>query len=659
MSLSTRTISLLAIALGVVLFVAANLAASIWLRPVKLDLTQGGLFSISEGTVRTLRAIPEPVTLRFYFSERIASRYPTIRAYGARVRDLLLEYVALSDGRLKLETIDPEPLSAAEDEAVAQGVRGAPIQKGERIYFGLVGNNTADGREVIPLFSEDREQFLEYDLTALVHRLSRDKKPAIGVVTNLPLDSGMGGMEAAMRGQSEPFIIFEQLRSEYEVRFLEQDFEAVPKDIEVVLVIHPKPLNDRTLYALDQFVMRGGRMLAFLDPASELGRMEQSRFNNPKATVASAESLGPLLKSWGVEIDPKFIVGDRERAQRVRSGPGGENVSDYVAWLALKKDDMSQSDRVTQGFQDLNLGTVGAISLLEDRTTTVTPIIRSSKDAAEIPIAKVANDPDPDELLRTFVRSGEQYNIAVRISGPVKSAFPGGKPGGAPKPAEPKPGEAQKPADTVAEHLKESKGPANIILMADADIFTDSFWVAVQEIAGQRIAQPVAANAFLVLNAVEDLGGSNDLISLRARGKGLRPFTAVERIQRSAEQGWLREKQRLEQELQTSVDRLAELEGRREDGGRADISSQQTLTPEQKAEIEQFRMKSAQTRRELRDVQLRLTQDIDRLKSWLAAFNMLFVPFLMIAGLILWSVLRRAPATPVAAKPVVKTGGAS
>jgi ABC-type uncharacterized transport system involved in gliding motility auxiliary subunit len=254
MSWSRQTIATVSIVLAVILFFAANILVNATFKSARLDLTQQGSYSISDGTVKTLRAIPEPITLRLFFSESISAPYPSLRAYGQRVRDILQQYVNISGGKLKVEVIDPIPFSEAEDQAVAAGMRGAPIASGERVYFGLSGSNTIDGRETIPVFLEDREKFLEYDLTALIHRLTREKKPMVGVVTNLPLDTGLGGLEAAMQGQSQPFYIYEQLRLDFTTQFLEQDFDRVPQDVDVLMIVHPKPLNQRTLYAIDQYV---------------------------------------------------------------------------------------------------------------------------------------------------------------------------------------------------------------------------------------------------------------------------------------------------------------------------------------------------------------------------------------------------------------------
>ncbi|MCE9523946.1 MAG: Gldg family protein [Alphaproteobacteria bacterium] len=642
MNWTRSTIAGAAVALSIVLFFAVNIASSVWFSSARLDLTRSSLYTVSAGTKQTLQSIPEPITFRFFFSERASVKYSGVRAYGARVRDLLREYASISGGKLKLEIIDPEALSEQEDLAVAQGVTGAPTPSGEKIYFGLVGTNMVSGHEVIPFFLEDREEYLEYDLTNLIYKLIREKKPKIGVVSNLPFDTGVGGMMAAMQGQSRPFMIYEQIKESNDVEFLEQDFDRVPADIDVLMVAQPKALNAKTQYAIDQFIMRGGRALVFLDPWSEISQAGADPSGAPLAgsTPTSANSIDTLMKSWGVSIDPAHIIGVRDRAQRVSFGG---DVVNYVAWVGLTVYDMDRKDLVTGELTDINLGTIGAITALKGATTKLAPLLQTSDDTMEIDVNRVKSDPNPDDLLRDFAKSGEKYTIAARIQGPMKSAFPGGPPVESIIPAS-----GQTPKPPLPPFLKETKGDANIILVADTDIFTDHFWVQAQELQGQRVAVPVADNAVFVLNAIENLSGSSALISLRSRGTSNRPFTVVNDIRRRAEQKFLRQEQELQNKMTATQTRLAELEGRRGAAAKPGAGKpQELLTPEQEAEIEKFRAQLVETRGALRDVQRKLRSDIDRLGTWLAAINVLLVP-LMIAGtgIVLAFLRRRKPGVP-------------
>lgn len=630
------TIAGTAIALAVVLFFAVNIALSFWFSAARLDLTSTGLYTVSQGTKETLQSIPEPITLRFFFSERISVKYAAVRAYGARVRDLLREYESLSDGKVRLEIVDPEPLSEQEDLAVAQGVTGAPTQGGDKIYFGLVGTNMINGREVIPFFLEDREKYLEYDLTNLIYKLNREKKPKIGVVSNLPFDSGVGGMMAAMQGKSRPFMIYEQIKESFDAEFLEQDFDRVPADIDVVMIAHPKPLNAKTQYAIDQFIMRGGRALVFLDPWSELSQAGADPSGAPLegSTQSSANSIDTLMRSWGVSIDPGHIIGIYDRAQRVSFG--GDVVS-YVAWVGLTAMDMDRKDIVTGELTDINLGTIGAIAQTKGAATTFVPLIKTSENTMQIPVDKVKNNPNPDELLREYAKSGDQFVVAGRIQGRIKSAFPGGPPAESLMPSS-----GAVPKEPLPAFLKETKGEANIILFADSDIFTDHFWVQAQELQGQRVAVPVADNGAFVLNAIENLSGSSALISLRSRGTSNRPFTVVNRIRLNAEAKFLQQEKALQDKMTATQNRLAELEGRRGAAPKPGAGKpQELLTAEQESEIEKFRADLVETRGALRDVQRKLRRDIDRLGSWLAAINILLIPTMIAGTSIALALLRR------------------
>ncbi len=638
------TIAAAAITLSIVLFFAVNMTSDVWFSSARIDLTENGLYTVSQGTRDTLQSIPEPVTLRFYFSEKVSVKYAGVRAYGSRIRDLLLRYESIADGKLKLEIVDPEPLTEQEDLAASQGVTGAPTPAGEKIYFGLVGTNMVSGREVIPFFLEDREAYLEYDITNLIFKLTREKKPKVGVVSNIPFDAGSGGMMAAMQGQSKPFMIYEQLRESFDVQFLEQEFDRIPADIDVVMIAHPKPLTPTTQYAIDQFVMRGGRALVFLDPWSEISQVGADPSGQPLqgSTQSSAASIEPLLKSWGVAVDPGNIIGVRDRAQRVQfSG----DVVDYVAWVSFNAADMDRKDLVTAELTDINLGTVGAIKKREGATTELLPLIQTTNDTMQIPLTKITGNPNPDDLLRDFARSGEQFVVAARIRGPVKSAFPAGVP------AQPLT-DGQPVKGPIPAHIKETKA-ANIVLVADSDIFNDGFWVQPQELQGQRVAVPVADNAVFVLNTIENLTGTDALISLRSRGTSNRPFVVVNDMRRRAEQQFLRQEQLLQEKLTATQSKLAELEGRRRAQSRPGTAHpQELLTAEQEKEMENFRSELIDTRKALRDVQYKLRRDIDGFGNWLAAINILFIP-LMIAGtaLVMWVSGRRK-------KPAPASGGA-
>src|SRR5260221_8709356 len=312
--------AILALVCAGVLFVGINVIADKTLRSARIDLTQQRLYTLSDGSRTTLAKIDEPITVRFYYSKRLGTEIPSYALYAQRVRDMLDEYVSLANGKVKLEILDPVPYSAVEDRAVAFGLQGVPIdQGGEQVYFGLAATNSTDDQQTIPFFQPERERFLEYDLTKLIHSLAFPKKTVVGLVTALPVE---GDMMAAMQGRPmQPFAIIEQLRQLYEVRTIGSDLDKISPDIDVLMLIHPQNLSEKTQYAIDQFVLNGGRALVFVDPRSRIRQARRNEFNPPGSPVGS--SLDRLFAAWGIEMVPDMVAGDRTAARKVNAGSAG------------------------------------------------------------------------------------------------------------------------------------------------------------------------------------------------------------------------------------------------------------------------------------------------------------------------------------------------
>ena len=598
-----------------VLFLAVNLFSNIVFRSAQVDLTQNKLFTLSQGTGNVLKKIDEPITLKFFFSERLANEYPQIRTYANRVRDLLQEVRDRSHGKVLLEVIDPEPYSGDEDLAMSLGLKGARTTEGDIIYFGLVGTNLVDGIEQIPFFADERQQYLEYDVTRLIQNLSRPKKPVLGIVTNLPMDTGAGGLMEAMRGKSKPFMIYEELRSRFEIDFLEQDFVKVPKDVDVLLIAHPRKLNEATLYAIDQFVMRGGRVLAFVDPHSEVS-LTSGENGQPVQGYTEASDLAPLLGQWGIRFDATHVVGDRKLAMRVQTGlDARRQTSDYVLWLTVPKGNLDGDDIVTANVDHLNLATAGSLSPVKGATTRFTPLLWSSEDAVLYDLGTIKSGPTPDDLLQGFKPTGTRYVIGARVSGPLKSGYEA-------EPAAPVSGDTER-SDSRGKpdaHIAHTGSDANIIVVADSDLFDDRFWVQAQEYDGQRVAQPIADNAQFVLSAIDNLMGSDDLISLRARERADRPFVVVDNLRRAADRHFLAEQERLKAKITETEQRLTVLQTG--DGQSAPSAHAQE-------EAAQFRAELLSSRKALRDVQRDLRRDIDRLASGVRFVNVALMPILV------------------------------
>ena len=604
MRISPHALGLILLA---IIFVTINLFANVSFRAARLDLTQNNLFTLSDGTRNILGQLDEPVTLKFYYSQELAAEQPGFRLYANRVRDMLEEMTAAANGKIQLDIIDPEPFSETEDQAVAQGLVAQPVDAGEIVYFGLVGTNMVDRVEVIPFFADERQQYLEYDLARLVHNLSLPEKPVLGIISNLPLDTGAGGILAAMRGQSQPFLIYAELTDRFNVEFIPPDSVKLPNNIDVLLLAHPRPLNDMQAYAVDQFIMRGGRVLAFLDPQSEVS-LTAGPNGEPLKGYTEQSSLPKLLGQWGVQLDNNLIVADRKRAQRVAAGRDARRaLTDYILWMGLTSEEMNGDDLITANIDHLNIGTVGALFATDNATTNFTPLVSSSDDASLMTRDYVLTAPSPDKLLRRFEPGDAPYVISARLSGLVTTAFPDGPPAG-----ENQKGQSAKLADHKTENVA-----ANIVVFADSDFFDDRFWVTEQNYLGQRFGVPIADNGKFLLNAVENMMGSNDLISLRGRERVARPFTRVQALRKAAEQNYLEEEENLLARIEAAQGELNKLEQ-----GGAGLADAEVASKKYRAEL-------LQARKALRRVQGDLRRDIDQLEARVTWLNIIVMPVLI------------------------------
>jgi ABC-type uncharacterized transport system involved in gliding motility auxiliary subunit len=599
--MTRRAYALAVLVLAIVLFLAVNIFSDAFFTTARLDLTQNGQFTLAAGTRDIIARLPEPVTLKFYYSRKVAADYASTAAYAKRVRDLLAEYAALSHGKIVLEDVDPEPFTPEEDEATAAGLTGAPTDSGDTVYFGLVGANRIDGKEVIPYFTPEREQYLEYDITALLYRLSNPKKPLVGILTSLPLAGGP---------QGQPMAIYSELTQNFDTQAIPASFTSLPAGMDVLLLAQPGTLDPGQLQAIDQFVLKGGRALVFVDPDSELA---QSAPGQPPG--APDVGLQSLLHAWGISYDPNKVLGDKLLAQQVQTQDPRNPVSLYPIWLHLTPDNFDRIDPVTANLQSLNLASTGALSPRKGATTKFVTLVASSNQAGLLDRAQVAFNPRPQDLMSAVIPKGHPFAIAARVSGPARSAF------------------------STSAQVKQ--GDINVIVMADSDIFDDRFWVHADNVYGKQVATPFADNAAFVLDAVENLTGSDDLISLRTRTAAVRPFTVVRALQAQAQAQYQETAQALQARLTATQQRLQKLQ----QGGDGHTVSEAGLTPQQQAEIGRFKRELIETRAQLRDVQHNLRKDIDTLGSILAFINIALVPLLVaIFALILGRIRRRRAA---------------
>ena len=618
-TLSRRSIPLLALALLAVAFVALVALDSVLLRGARLDLTEQGLHTLSPGTLRILGKVEEPVTLKLYYSEHATRDLQQFRVYAGRVRELLEEIAARSGGKVTLEVIDPEPFSEAEDQAAAYGLQAIPLDRtGDKLYFGLVGSNSTDGESLMPFIQPDKEAFLEYDVAKLITTLGQPERPVVALLSGLPT-----GPSIDPSGRQTPgWVIDRQLSELFELRRLQGMPTAIADDVDLLVLVHPHDLPEATQVAIDQFLLGGGRVLAFVDPDAEADQRGVNPLDPLAPTGPQPSDLGALFAAWGVSFDPTRVVLDEVHALQVQPDPNGPPVR-HLAVLGLGRDSLNQDDVVSAVLDNVHFSTAGALGLARESTLSMEPLAQTSRTAALADAAAVrAAAADPDQLREGFRPGNEPLVLAARFTGPLRSAFPDRKDEG---------------------HLAQSRGPVNLMVVADTDVLTDRLWVQVRDFLGDPVYNAFADNGDFVFNAVDNLVGNADLIAVRTRTPSARPFERVERIRRGAEQRYRATEQRLQQQLDELESKLAALQQPGADG------QAQAISPEQQAEILRFQDERLRMRKELRDVQHRLNADIEALGDRLKLLNILAMPALVVLVALLvaarrWSRRRAAEA---------------
>jgi len=596
---------------------------------------------LSDGTRNIVTTLDGPVELIFFYSESATEDIPQIRSYANRVEELIQEIVIASNGRLSLNIIDPQPFSEEEDLATQYGIQAVPVsQGGEAIYFGLVATQTVDAEgnaliippsEAMPLIRPDQEEFLEYEFMKLVTKVAKPDRQIVGLLTELDID---GGFDPTVGQATQQWMVMDIIRQLYEVRRIENESETIDEDIDILMLVHPQNLSEQMLYAIDQHVMRGGQTMLFLDPNAD-----SLVTRSPQGALIPAQmesELPGLLEAWGIEYDSDNVLADNEQALRVIMGQG-QRPAPHLGMLGVQRDYLAGDDIITSRLETVNLSSPGTISKLEGAGTLFEPLLRSSTDSMLMEASLVENVTDPSILFDEFVSSGESHVIAARVSGVMATAFPDGRPEIIVEESDEDTeveteevvveeiveGIVEDVDQEAVEHLSNSKVETTILVFADTDMLSDRMWVQVAQFLGQRIPQPFANNGDLVINALDNLGGGADLVSIRSRGRYSRPFTRVVQLQREADD-------RLRSEEAELLDRLAETEAelarlnQTEDGQPIGV-----ITPEIQAGIDGFNEDLLLTRRSLRDVQYQLTEDIERLGSNLKWINTALIPLLL------------------------------
>jgi ABC-type uncharacterized transport system involved in gliding motility auxiliary subunit len=600
-----------------ILFVGILLLANHLLRGAKIDLTADNLYTVADGTKRIVQGLKEPVNLYFFFSEKAAAENPVLRNHGTRVRELLEELVSRGDGKLTLKVVDPQPFSEEEDRANELGV--SPINaRGERLYLGIAATNSTDGKSAISYVDPRREEQLEYDVAKLIQELSTASKPVVGWLSSLPMQ---GDMNFQTGRPTPPWAVYQQIEQLYTIRPLEPTLTSIAPDINVLVIIHPKDLPPPALYAIDQFALRGGHLLVFVDPSATADPGAQDP-SNPMAQFQADKSsnLAPLFKAWGIEYSPDQVVGDLDRGLAVAMREG-DAPSQHIAVLGLDHESVAK-DVITAQIDSVNFAMAGSLKAVAGSGLTFEPLVHTSKRAGLIPSQRIAMTQDPSMLKDGFAPVGE-FVLAARVMGKAKSAFAEGVPAGVTPPAD---------------ALKEAAQPMNLVVVADTDLLSDMMWVQQNNFFGQMVFQPFANNGELVWNAIDNLAGSNDLISIRARAAYSRPFERVEELRRNADARLRVTEQELQQRLQQTEEKLTQLQTAQPGGSEA------ILSPEMAAEIDRFRQQQLSIRKELRATRAGLAADIESLGRWLKVLNIALMPLIITAiGLLvaLWRKRRR------------------
>ena len=619
--------------LAVVAFLALNFAAGLTLGTTQIDLTEGRIFSLSKVTTDTLDNLQEPVRIRFYVSPALLDLSGQYSNYATHVRSLLDVYRRRSHGHIEVEVISPESYSPEEDRAVGFGLRGMPVDNdGNEAYFGIAATNSTDRTEIIPFLSPEREVFLEYDLTKLIEGLATPKKPVIGLLDGAGAESGQPSGE----GGGGPWISVEQVRQIFTVQPVMPDATSIDAAVSVLLILHPKDLSPATTFAIDQFVLGGGHALIFVDPDAESVAGSMDSPMGPSGGGAS--DLPELFKAWGVEYDPTKVAGDWDQALEIRAESFGRPVTTtFPPFIGVRAPYLNGGDPVSGDLKTVNMLTTGAFRQTEGARTAFTPLMTTSPHARLVDAADTAGTADPLAFLSKYKPGDGELTLAARIVGPASTAFPDGPP------QEKKPG--QQPAKPPAAYLKEAKTPIDVILVGDVDMLADHSWVDVRAMGNDRVATPEASNGDFLINALENLTGSPTLSSLRARGVSSRPLVLIEQVQREADEQYRKTEDDLSHKLQ---DARRQLQALAPGKGATDAAEGQAPTEQQQQTVKHFRAEMSETRQQLREVQLNLRREIDRLERQIKFVDIGLVPGAVVLFALLLALGRRGarPGSP-------------
>ena len=605
-----------AVALLLLGLVLVNYLASTF--PARLDATSEKIYTLSPGTRALLAKISEQTTLDLYFSANASGQFVEYKNYAERVREMLRQYVRASHGMVRLNVIDPEPDTPEEEKATAAGIEPQTIPGGSQFYFGLVATQ-AEQQKAIPALTPQREQFLEYDVSELIYGVGQTEKKKLGLITSLPLQGSQGMPMMGQQGTEGQYVVSEWEET-YQIVPVEASATELPKDLDVLAVVHPENLSTKLQFAIDQFLLAGKPIFLAVDPSSLYFKRQGGQaamFGGPQPNVSS--DLPVLLGGWGLAYDPNMVVGDLENAEEVQLRD--ESRLRYPVWMNLTQEDFNPKALPTAQLETALFIEPGSVKLKPGTDLTFTPLIETSDKSGEIPVAAL-QFAQPEEVARQVKASGKR-TIAALVTGKFKSAFPDGAPKD-PVPADKKDAKAEAPA-AGAGALKESKTSSILIVVADTDWLFDDYSVQKFDFIGQAAAKPFNDNLAFAANSLDFLSGSRDLISIRGKGNSVRPFTVVAKMQAEAAEKYKEKLTALEARINEVQGKLAELQGKTAEGGKL------LATPEATRAIEDFQKQAAAMRAERRGIRLALREGIDALENRLLVINLLATPLLVIA----------------------------
>jgi ABC-type uncharacterized transport system involved in gliding motility auxiliary subunit len=593
--------ALTGIALAGALLVAVVLLADRLLVGYRVDLTEDNLYTLSPETRAILADIDEPITLTLYFSRDAAEGVPLVRQYAQRVRELLEEYAALADGRLKLRTRDPEPLTPARERAREHGLKPVPAGNGDqaRLFLGLVATNSTDGVETIEFFEPERERFLEHDLSRAIWSLAHPDKPVVGLMSPLAMTQGVN----LSTGQARPpWAVVDRLEEVAEVRALDTPTARIDPAVDVLMLVHPQDYATETLYAIDQYLTHGGRAVVFTDPVVSTRR--RGGPGGAGAETGGASELGPLLSAWGVDVALDRALADPDNGLVVSTGEQQRGV--HPGLIGITRAGLAKRDVVTAAVERLVVGSPGVIADV-DGGLDVAPLVQAAPSAGALPRERFVGLEQPGRLARGLRPAGHPVTMGARLSGDLRSAWPDGPPAGAQAPPE--------------GHRAAAAEPAHLVLFADSDLLADRLWVQQRRQGQQSVRKAWAGNGDLVANAVQNLAGSDRLIRIRGAGTSARPFTRVRALEREAANRFRDQERELRQQLQQTEQRLEQLRS-----GQGEAEAGVILSAKQREELASQRERRSRLRRELREVRQRLDARKAALGDRLKLLNIVAAP---------------------------------